>query len=111
MTANAQLVGEVADDWLAGVAEQPDEVRAFCNARQILAEARFAADLAIQTFPVGSSVSLRVSRDPESDAEFLVASVSTPAETDPLPGYLRFVDIWVEQVSPSAGDSIHLSFV
>jgi uncharacterized protein (TIGR02996 family) len=108
----APRVEWVIKDWLTEYADDPDAVRRFCSHHRILAPARSAVDTARQCFPPDSHVSIRLERDPESDAEWLVVDVAVKRGQSfrPIESHRRFVQQWAMTTRSEARDLIRLTF-
>ena len=89
----------------------PLSVRAFVHAHELTEHLASAIQLAEVAFPAGSTLSLRVEEDPESEGKWVVMDWGVRATVDEAVGaYRRFIDEWTALAPPWVGGLLRVTF-
>jgi hypothetical protein len=98
-------------DPLAAYTSDPASVHLFCALHGCLLDLQTALHLVEALFPSKNSPSVKVSKDAENDAEWLLIETTvdaTPAEA--LSAYRRYVKEWVRAVPAERRSKIRLAY-
>jgi hypothetical protein len=98
-------------DWLADYASEPDAVRSFCQTLGILTDLQAGIRLVETCFPSRKSLAVKLTQDPETDAEWVEIETFVYATIpEALDAYRRYIKEWVRAVSPNQRAKIRLAY-